>query len=212
MTSKTHLFLSREHFLLGYLVHFCSLVTRPRRTAQLTSPDLIQDSDTISASEPRPAELPPVISQGATDPGGGGRRGHPWSRSPTPEEFARDYQVPLEAVLEALDYVAQRPLIELRGTARRPSFAPGASTGPRRDEAPTRREHERPTPGAWLRARGTIPSWPLRRAAVCHRRQVYRRDHPYPTRLHPILRTSPTYMTLSWLPAVIIRACSCSRS
>ncbi len=31
----------------------------------------------------------------------------------TPEEFARDYQVPLEAVLEALDYVAQnRSLIE----------------------------------------------------------------------------------------------------
>ncbi len=31
----------------------------------------------------------------------------------TPEEFARDYQVPLEAVLEALDSVAQnRPLIE----------------------------------------------------------------------------------------------------
>jgi uncharacterized protein (DUF433 family) len=31
----------------------------------------------------------------------------------TPEEFARDFQVPLEAVLEALDYVARnRPLIE----------------------------------------------------------------------------------------------------
>jgi hypothetical protein len=31
----------------------------------------------------------------------------------TPEEFARDHQVPLEAVLEALDYVARnRPLIE----------------------------------------------------------------------------------------------------
>ncbi len=31
----------------------------------------------------------------------------------TPEGFARDYQVPLEAVLEALDYVARnRPLIE----------------------------------------------------------------------------------------------------
>ena len=31
----------------------------------------------------------------------------------TPEEFARDYQVPLEAVLEALDYVARnRPLVE----------------------------------------------------------------------------------------------------
>ncbi len=31
----------------------------------------------------------------------------------TPEEFAREYQVPLEAVLEALDYVAKnRPLIE----------------------------------------------------------------------------------------------------
>ena len=31
----------------------------------------------------------------------------------TPEEFARSYQVPIEAVLEALDYVAQnRPLIE----------------------------------------------------------------------------------------------------
>ncbi len=30
-----------------------------------------------------------------------------------PEEFAREYQVPLEAVLEALEYVAQyRPLIE----------------------------------------------------------------------------------------------------
>src|SRR4051795_8992616 len=31
----------------------------------------------------------------------------------SPEEFARDFQVPLEAVLEALDYVARnRPLIE----------------------------------------------------------------------------------------------------
>jgi uncharacterized protein (DUF433 family) len=31
----------------------------------------------------------------------------------TPEEFARDFQVPMEAVLEALDYVAKnRPLIE----------------------------------------------------------------------------------------------------
>jgi uncharacterized protein (DUF433 family) len=31
----------------------------------------------------------------------------------TPEEFAEDYQVPLEAVIEALDYVARnRPLIE----------------------------------------------------------------------------------------------------
>ena len=30
-----------------------------------------------------------------------------------PEEFARDFEVPLEAVLEALDYVARnRPLIE----------------------------------------------------------------------------------------------------
>ncbi len=40
----------------------------------------------------------------------------------TPEEFAQDYQVPLEAVLEALDYVARnRPLIEHereRGAAR----------------------------------------------------------------------------------------------
>ncbi len=31
----------------------------------------------------------------------------------TPEDFARDYRVPLEAVREALDYVAQyRPLVE----------------------------------------------------------------------------------------------------
>jgi uncharacterized protein (DUF433 family) len=31
----------------------------------------------------------------------------------TPEEFARDFQVPLDAVLEALDYVSRnRPLIE----------------------------------------------------------------------------------------------------
>jgi uncharacterized protein (DUF433 family) len=31
----------------------------------------------------------------------------------TPEEFARDFRVPLDAVLEALDYVARnRPLIE----------------------------------------------------------------------------------------------------
>lgn len=40
----------------------------------------------------------------------------------TPEEFAREYQVPLEAVLEALDYTARnRPLIEQereRGAAR----------------------------------------------------------------------------------------------
>jgi uncharacterized protein (DUF433 family) len=33
----------------------------------------------------------------------------------TPEEFAEDYQVPLEAVFEALDYVSRnRPLIEER--------------------------------------------------------------------------------------------------
>jgi len=56
----------------------------------------------------------------------------------TPEEFARDYQLPLEAILEALDYVAHnRPLIEQSGTARQPSFASGDSTGPLRDEAPT---------------------------------------------------------------------------
>lgn len=31
----------------------------------------------------------------------------------TPEQFAKDYRVPLQAVLEALDYVARnRPLIE----------------------------------------------------------------------------------------------------
>ena len=31
----------------------------------------------------------------------------------SPEEYARDFQVPLEAVLEALDYVARnRPLVE----------------------------------------------------------------------------------------------------
>jgi hypothetical protein len=31
----------------------------------------------------------------------------------TPEEFASDFQIPLEVVLEALEYVAQnRPLIE----------------------------------------------------------------------------------------------------
>ena len=31
----------------------------------------------------------------------------------TPEEFARDFQVPLDAVVEALDYVSRnRPLIE----------------------------------------------------------------------------------------------------
>jgi len=31
----------------------------------------------------------------------------------TPEEFAQDYEIPLEVVLEALDYVARnRPLIE----------------------------------------------------------------------------------------------------
>src|SRR5260370_31498595 len=52
----------------------------------------------------------------------------------TPEEFARDYDVPLEAVREALDYVANNlPLIEAerdreaadvraRGLARPPRF------------------------------------------------------------------------------------------
>jgi len=74
-----------------------------------------QDSDKISASGTASRlELPPVIPQGAADPGGGGHEAIHGPDPRTPEEFARDYQVPLEAVLEALDYVAQnRPLIEL---------------------------------------------------------------------------------------------------
>ncbi len=106
----------------------------------------------------------------------------------TPEEFARDYEVPLEAVLEALDYVAQnRLLIELERDREAAKLRPGASTGPRRDEAPARREHQRPTPGRTAPgsgARSRLGHW--RRVAVCHRRQsVYRGDHPGPTRVDP---------------------------
>ena len=50
----------------------------------------------------------------------------------TPQESAWDYQVPLEAVLEALDHVAQnRPLIEQERDLREAAgFAPVASDGP----------------------------------------------------------------------------------
>ena len=80
----------------------------------------------------------------------------------TPEEFARDYQVPLKAVLEALDYVAQnRPLIEQERDARRQLRARGlgrARAGMRLllDENMSDRRL-----AARLRARGTNPSWPL---------------------------------------------------
>src|SRR5262249_3664751 len=76
------------------------------------------------------------------------------------------------------------------GTARRPNFAPGASMGPRRNEAPARREHERPAPG--LKAPGSgARSRPghRRRAAVCHRCQgVSLGDRPGPTRVDPGFR------------------------
>ena len=58
----------------------------------------------------------------------------------TPEEFARDYQVPLEAILEALDYVAKnRPLIGSSSkseTARPPGSAPEGSSIQRRNKIP----------------------------------------------------------------------------
>ena len=74
----------------------------------------------------------------------------------TPAEFAREYQVPLEAVLEALEYVAQnRPLIEQERDHEAARLRARVSTGPRRDEIPCRREPEQPTSG--LRAQGHDP-------------------------------------------------------
>ena len=65
--------------------------------------------------EPRPgSNYRAVIPQGSADPSGRGRRVRIHGPDPrSPEEFARDFEVPLEAVLEALDYVAQNlPLIQ----------------------------------------------------------------------------------------------------
>jgi len=48
-----------------------------------------------------------------------------------PGEFPRDYQVSLEAVLEALDYVAQnRPLIEQKREREAASLRPRGLDGP----------------------------------------------------------------------------------
>src|SRR5262245_44149728 len=64
----------------------------------------------------------------------------------TPGEFAREYQVPLEAVLEALDYVArnrslieqerERGLAKLRARGLLDGPAPGSSTSATREEIP----------------------------------------------------------------------------
>jgi uncharacterized protein (DUF433 family) len=49
----------------------------------------------------------------------------------TPEEFAREYLVPLEAVLEALDYVARnRSLIEQERDEEAASLRAGGLLGP----------------------------------------------------------------------------------
>ena len=46
------------------------------------------------------------------------------------EEFAREYQVPLEAVLEALDYVAaNQASLSKSVTTKRPGSAPEVSSG-----------------------------------------------------------------------------------
>src|SRR4051794_10572362 len=66
----------------------------------------------------------------------------------TPEEFARDYQVPPEAVREALDYVARnRPLIEQERDREAADVRARGWTGPRAPEDPDRREHGQPAPG-----------------------------------------------------------------
>ena len=103
----------------------------------------------------------------------------------TPEEFASEYQVPLEAVLEALEYVAQnRPLIEQSGTTRRPGSMPGVSTCPRRNEIPCRREPEQPTSGLPTPGSGARPGPGQRRqVAVGHGcESAYIRHRPSSTR------------------------------
>ncbi|HZW33464.1 MAG TPA: hypothetical protein VFF52_22285 [Isosphaeraceae bacterium] len=66
----------------------------------------------------------------------------------TPEEFAQEYQVPLEAVLEALDYVARnRPLIEQEREREAARIRARELREARKDEVPGRREHELPAPG-----------------------------------------------------------------
>ena len=59
----------------------------------------------------------------------------------TPEEFATEYQVPLEAVREALDYVSQnRTLIEEERDREAARLRVGASSDQLRHEIPDRRK------------------------------------------------------------------------
>ena len=61
----------------------------------------------------------------------------------SPEEFAEDYQVPLPAVLEALDYVAQNlPLIEQERDREAARLRAEVPSGPRTNEGAARRESE----------------------------------------------------------------------
>ena len=61
----------------------------------------------------------------------------------TAEEFAAEYQVPLEAVLEALDYANQnRPLIEPEREDEAARLRPEAYSARRQNEIPDRRRPE----------------------------------------------------------------------
>ena len=62
----------------------------------------------------------------------------------TPEEFAEEYQVPLEAVREALDYVTRNmPLIEQEREREAARLRARETEGSRaKYEVPDRREHE----------------------------------------------------------------------
>jgi uncharacterized protein (DUF433 family) len=61
----------------------------------------------------------------------------------TPEEFAQEYQVPLEAVLEALEYVTRnRPLIEQEREREAARIRAREMREAGKDEVAHRREHE----------------------------------------------------------------------
>ena len=89
----------------------------------------------------------------------------------TPEEFARDYGVPLEAVREALDYVANNlPLIEAERDREAADVQARGSIGPRGREGPDRREYEQPPPG-----RSAAGGWARRGARHGRRARVGQR-------------------------------------
>ena len=97
--------------------------------------------------EPRPGSNYRQMFQRPAYPCG---RGDEWIHGPdplTPEEFAREFQVSMEAIREGTDYVGSQPGPDrASGTAKPPTSGPVVSTGPGAHENPHRRESEQRPP------------------------------------------------------------------